>query len=54
MDEIRKWKRRIARTAEAHEQIMTGALLGAALLLALIAVFGRAHHKAAACLYILL
>ncbi len=54
MNTLKQWKRRLVRTAEAHEQILTGALLGVAVILALVALFGKTEHKIAAGVYIIL
>lgn len=54
IEEIRKWKRRIVRTAEAHEDILTGLLLLVAVILILVACFGKTEHKIAAGIYIIL
>jgi len=51
---LKKWKRNVETLAEAHEAALTCALLGIALILILVALFGKPHHKAMACIYIVL
>ena len=54
METLILWKNRVVRAAEAHEGILSGALILVAVLLILVAVFGKTEHKIAAGVYIIL
>ena len=53
-DHLSQWKKDVERLAERNEQLLTGALIGVAGILILVAIFGKAHHKAMAAIYIVL
>lgn len=53
-DHLSQWKKDVEVLAERNEQLLTGALLGVAGILILIAIFGGPRHKALAAIYIVL
>jgi hypothetical protein len=54
MSKLKDYKDQAESFLLAHEQALTVTLLVVACLLILIALAGKPHHKAAACLYIVL
>lgn len=49
-----KWKNDVVQLAESHERLITCCLFIVAAILILVAIYGRAHHKALAMIYIVL
>lgn len=49
-----KWKNDAVQLAEAHERLITCVLVAVAVVLLLVAFYGKAHHKALAMVYIVL
>jgi uncharacterized YccA/Bax inhibitor family protein len=54
MNTLARWRSNAVQLAESHENLITGALLLVGIILILVAVFGKSHHKAIAMAYIIL
>lgn len=54
MNTLKQWKNNAIQLAESHEREITCVLVLVAVILLAIAVWGKAHHKAMAMVYILL
>lgn len=54
MTMLSSFKTRVEREAVEHEQLLTGLLVLVALVLLGVAIWGKPHHKAMACIYVVL
>jgi hypothetical protein len=54
MNTLQQWKNNAIQFAESHEREITCLLVLIAVILILVAIFGKAHHKAMAMVYIVL